>query len=184
MRERVDEKHRMMKHKHPHKETKIKARKHIRHHSYQGNNDDVQIQSNEPVVFVLKTNPFTRPEVRNFRGIHHWSIKEKPTHMRKEKTSLDTVRVFHGISLCMVYAVIIGPCCSRTSKAETSEEEIQYLNHGMCLVCFMSEKSMIPCSDTYSCEYIEAHTDKQRGSTHCMSHEIHWCQYEEKPVVY
>lgn len=76
------------------------------------------------VVFMLDSYPFTRPEIRDFRRIHSRTLEEKPSHMSKEESSLDTVGIFHAVSLCMVDTMIVGPCRSRTSKAETSENEV------------------------------------------------------------
>lgn len=84
---------------------------------------------------MLNSHPFTRPEIRDFCRIHSRTLQEKPPHMSEEKSSLDTIGIFHGICFGMVYTVIVRPCRSRTSKSETAEKEIYDFYNWMCLVC-------------------------------------------------
>lgn len=121
MSERIDEKHRMMKDKHPCEKTEIKTRKPVGHHRHREDDNEVQVERYKSVMMVLKSYPFTRPEVRNFGGVHGWTLEEEPSHVSIKKSFFDTIWVFIGVRLCMMDSVIIGPCCRRPSKSETSE---------------------------------------------------------------
>jgi hypothetical protein len=151
----IDKKHRMMKHKHPQEEAEIKTRKPIRHNTNREEDNEIEIERYESVMIVLKSYPFTRPEIRNFGRVHRWTLEEKPAHMSIEESFFDTVWVFIRISFCMMDAVIIGPGRCRTSESQTSEEEIENLNHRMCLVGLVRKKSMISSRDTETSEDIE-----------------------------
>lgn len=155
MSQRIDEEHRMMKDKHPREEAEIKTRKPACHDGDRKDDNEIEIERYESVMIMLKSYPFTRPEIRNFGRVHSWTLEEKPAHMGIEESFFDTIWVFISISLCMMDAVIIGPCCSRTSESEASEQEIENLNHWMCLVGLVSKKSMISSRDTETCEDIE-----------------------------
>lgn len=155
----------MMKHKHPCEETEIKTRKPVGRHRHREDDNEVQVQCYKSVMMVLKSYPFTRPEVRNFCRIHRWALEEEPAHMSIEKSLFDTVRVFIGVSLCMMNPVIIRPCRRRTSKSETSDEEVENLNHRVCLVGLVGKESMISRCDTETCHDIETDTHYERPET-------------------
>jgi hypothetical protein len=134
MSERIDEKHRMMEDKHPCQKSEIKARKPVRQHSYRKDDNEVEIESNKTIIFMLESDPFTRPEIGNFCRIHRWSFEEEPSHMGIKKSLLDIIWIFFGVSFSMMDSVIVGPGRSRASKSETSEQEIEYFYRSMCLI--------------------------------------------------
>lgn len=161
MSERIDKKHGVMKHKHPCEETEIKTRKPTCHHGDRKDDNEIEVECYKSIMIVLKSYPFTRPEIRNFGRVHRWTLEEKPAHMGIEESFFDTVWVFISISLCMMDAVIVGPCRSRTSESETSEQEIENFNDWVSLVGLVSKKSMISSRDTETSQDIETDTYNQ-----------------------
>ncbi len=159
MRQRIDEKHRMMKDKHPCEETEIKTREPVGRHCHGEDDNEVQVQCYKSVMMVLKSYTFTRPEVRNFGRIHRWALEEEPSHMSIKESFFDTVGVFIGVSFCMMNTMIIGPGRGRASKSETSEQEIENFDNWMCLISLVSEESVIPRRDTETSEDIETNTN-------------------------
>lgn len=147
-----------MKHKHPCEETEIKTRKPTCHHGDRKDDNEIEIECYKSVMIVLKSYPFTRPDIRNLGRVHRWTLEEKPAHMGIEESFFDTVWVFISISLCMMDAVIIGPCRSRASESETSEQEVENLNDWVSLVGLVSKKSMISSRDTETSQDIETDT--------------------------
>ncbi len=121
MSQRIDEKHRMMKDKHPCEETEIETREPVGRHRHRKDDNEVQVERYKTIIVVLEANPFTRPEVRNFGRVHGWTLEEEPPHMSIEESFFDTIWVFIGVSLCMMNPVVIGPGRRRTSKSQTSE---------------------------------------------------------------
>jgi len=155
----------MMKDKHPCEKTEIKTREPARCHRHREHDNEIEIERYKSVMMVLETNPFTRPEVRNFGGIHRWALEEEPSHMSIEKSLFDTVWILIAISFCMMNTMVIGPGRRRSCKSETSQEEVENLNHSMGLVGLVGKKSMIPCCDTETSEDIETDTHYERSET-------------------
>ena len=132
---------------------------------------------------MLKTNPFARPKIWYFGRIHSRTLEKKPSHVSKKESSFNTIGIFHGVSLCMMYAVIIWPSCCWTSKTETAKQKVYNFNYRMCLIGSMCEESVISSSDTEPCEYINRDTDKKCCPTHRLCHKIHWGKYEKECMV-
>ena len=79
--------------------------------------------------------------------------------MSIKKSLFDTVGIFIAISFCMMDTMVIGPGRCRSCKSETSQEEVENLNHRVCLIGLMGKKSMIPGRDTETSEDIETNTN-------------------------
>lgn len=162
MSQRIDEKHRMMEDKHPCEETEIEARKPVRKHSYREYYYEIQIEGYKPIIVVLEANPFTRPEIGDFGGIHGRALEEKPSHMSIPESFFDTIWILVGVSFCMMNTMIVGPGRGGASKSETSEQEIENFDDWMCLVGPVCEKSVIPRRDTETSKDIETYTTYKR----------------------
>ena len=165
-----------MKNKHPCEETEIKTREPVGRHRHREDDNDVQVECYKSVMIVLKSYPFTRPEIRDFGRVHRWTLEEKPAHMSIEESFFDTIWVFIRISFCMMNAVIIGPGRRRTSKPQTSEEEVENLNNRMCLVGLVSKESMITRRDTETSEDVETNPHYKCCPAKRTRKEIEWRQ--------
>ncbi len=173
----------MMKDKHPREETEIEARKPVGRHRHREDDNEVQIERYKTIIVVLKSYPFTRPEVRNFGRVHRWTLEEKPTHMSIEESFFDTIWVFIRISFCMMNAVIIGPSSGRSSESETPEEEVENLNDWMCLVGLVSKESMITRRNTETSEDVETNPHYKCCPAKRTRKEIEWRQNNQYSMV-
>lgn len=132
---------------------------------------------------MLKTNPFARPQIRNFCRVHGRTFEEKPAHMCVKKSFLDAVRILHGISFCMMNSMIIGPCCCWASEAQTAEDEVYDFYCLMCLIGSMSKKPVISSSNTETCKHINRDTNKKSHPTHRMGGKIYGSEHEKEHMI-
>lgn len=172
----------MVKKEHPPKKTKIETWCPPCYWGNEGHYNDIKEGAYAVIIFVLNADPLICPEIWYFCWVHGWSFLEKPPHMCKEKTSFDTIGIFHSISFCMVYTVIIGPGRCRASKTETTNNEVYIFYYWMCLVCFVREISMIARCDAHRRNDIYQTSSEKCNPIPRSIHKIKRCRDEKTSV--